>query len=162
MGISDLIRKRADLHLGERAQPNYVYHGFSVRLPPQVHAVVHDQSLPEHVRGLHLARHLLTNFPGSPGYPHTGDQLGQDWHRDSYYASQDAREAAGEGRTPYVLKGTEPHPEHLLSDDPRKGHPMLVRAGAPVHFTGLFWNDPDDERNGGGELHFPEPITAKA
>lgn len=139
---------------------SYVYHGSSVRLPPQVHAVVHDESLPEHVRGLHLARHLLTNHPGDYEIPATGELLGQDWHRDSWHASEDARAKQGPERTPYVLKALEPHPEHLLSDDPRKGYPMLMRAGAPVHFTGLFWHRP--EGDGEGELHFPEPVTARA
>lgn len=64
--------------------PSYVYHGHSVRLPPQVHSIVHDQSLPEHVRGLHLARYLLTGGARDNEIPHSGHQLGQDWHRDSY------------------------------------------------------------------------------
>lgn len=163
MGVFEAIRRAA---AGQGR--GYVYHGFSVRLPPQVHALVHDQSLPEHVRGFHLARHLLTRSPADYGYPHTGDLLGQDWHRDSYWASQDAREAAGPGRTGYVLKALEPDPGHLVSDDGRKGYPMLVRAGAPVHFTGLYWHHPEAQVPGSPhegdehELDFPEPITGKA
>jgi len=158
----EVIRRAAD------RRPGYVYHGFSVRLPPQVHALVHDPSLPEHVRGFHLARHLLTNNPGDPGYPHAGYGLGQVWHRDSYWAAQDAREAAGEGRTPYVLKALEPEPEHVMSDDGRKGVPMLMHGNSPVHFTGLYWHHPEHQVPGSQhegdehELDFPEPVTARA
>jgi hypothetical protein len=150
---------------------SYVYHGFSVRLPPQVHALVHDPSLPEHVRGFHLARHLLTHQPGSPGYPHTGESLGQDWHRDSYWAARDAHEANGEGRTPYVLKALKPERQHWLSEDQDrkpKADPILVRSGSPVHFTGLYWHHPEAQVPGSPhegdehELDFPEPITARA
>jgi hypothetical protein len=145
-----------------RQQPSYVYHGFSVRLPPQVHDVVHDESLPEHVRGLHLARHLLTSRPGDHEIAHSGNLLGQNWHRDSYYASQDAQAGGGisPGRTPYVLKALEPSPEHVLSDDNRKGYPMWLHAGSPVHFTSIFWHHP--ETGGEGHLEFPEPVTGRA
>ena len=151
--------------------PSYVWHGFATALPPRVHAAVHDPSLPEHVRGLHLARHLLTQQPGSYGHPHTGDQLGQDWHPDSYWASRDAEEHGGEGRTPYILRAIAPGPEHLLSEDQYrkpKGDAALVRAGSPIHFTGLYWHHPEYQTPGspheGDEhwLEFPEPITARA
>jgi len=59
MGIFEAIRRAA---AGQ--DRSYVYHGFSVQLPPDVHRIVHDESLPEHVRGFHLARHLLTARPG--------------------------------------------------------------------------------------------------
>lgn len=150
------------------ARGDHIYHGFSVALPAHVHDVVHNPDLPEHVRGFHLARHLLTNHPGSPGYPHSGDLLGQDWHRDSYWAARNAEAASGNGRTPYVLMAREPHHEHVLSDEDRKGHPVLLHAGAPVQFTGLYWHhpehqDPDSPHAGEeGELHFPEPITSIA
>ena len=156
MGVWENIRKAA----AGQGQPSHVYHGFSVRLPPQVHDIVHDPNRPEHERGFHLARHLLTHQPGDIGYPHMGDLLGQDWHRDSYYASQDARDADGPGRTSYVLKALHPNPEHILSDDNRKGHPMFLHAGAPVHFTGLFWHD--HAAGDDGELEFPEPVTGRA
>lgn len=159
MSVSDLIRRRA---AAERAQQGYVYHGFSVRLPPAVHAIVHDQSLPEHVRGFHLARHLLTHQPGDEEIAHSGQMLGQDWHRDSHYASMEAQARGGisPGRTPYVLKALHPEPEHVISDDERKGHPMWVHAGSPVHFTSIFWNHPDGD--GEGQLDFPEPVTGRA
>lgn len=155
MGAWDLIRTAAR---GDR--PSYVYHGFSVRLPPEVHALVHDESLPEHVRGFHLARHLLTHNPVDFGYPHMGELLGQDWHRDGWQAAEDARNADGPGRTSYVLKALHPEPEHILSDQNRKGHPLLLRAGAPVRFVGLNWED--HASGGDGELEFPEPVTGRA
>lgn len=154
-----------------RTQPSYVYHGFSVRLPPEVHAVVHDESRPEHERGFHLARYLLTHQPGDSEVGHPGQLLGQDWHRDSYWASRDADSVSrprDAGRTPYVLKALAPSPEHVLSDDDRKGYPMWLHAGAPVHFTGLFWGHPESRVPGSphegkeGYLEFPEPVTSRA
>lgn len=168
MGTWDMIRMAAAGNM-----PSYVYHGFSVRLPPQVHALVHDQSLPEHVRGFHLARHLLTRQPGGGDdeYAHTGQQLGADWHRDSYWASVAARSVSHPrdvGRTAYVLKALEPAPEHIDVDENRKAYPIWMRPGAPVHFTGLYWHHPEHQVPGSPhegdehELDFPEPITARA
>jgi hypothetical protein len=166
MSAWGLIRRAA-----AGAQPSYVYHGHSVRLPPEVHNIVHDESLPEHVRGFHLARHLLTHQPGDYEIAHSGEMLGQDWHRDSYYAAQEAKASRGgiePGRTPYVLKALHPDPRHILSDDGRRGYPMWLHAGSPVHFTGLFWHHPEHHVIGGphegseGYLEFPEPITGRA
>jgi hypothetical protein len=151
-GIFEMIRQAAS---GQGR--SYVYHGFSVRLPPEVHALVHDPSLPEHVRGFHLARHLLTRQPGDYEIAHSGDMLGQDWHRDSYYASMAAKARGGvaPGRTPYVLKALEPYP-------------LWLHAGSPVHFTGLYWHHPEAQVPGSPhegdehELDFPEPVTGRA
>jgi len=162
----EVIRRAADRH------PGYVYHGFSVRLPPQVHALVHDPSLPEHVRGFHLARHLLTHpHPDDDEYRHTGQLLGADWHRDSHWAAMAARSVShprDEGRTAYVLKALEPSPEHVAVDDNRKAYPIWMHPGAPVHFTGLYWHHPEHQVPGSPhegdehELDFPEPVTARA
>jgi len=165
MGIFEAIRRAA---AGQ--DRSYVYHGFSVQLPPDVHRIVHDESLPEHVRGFHLARHLLTARPGDD-IVHPGEQLGQDWHRDSYWASMAARASAGgvrHGRTPYVLKALAPSDQHVMTDPGQKGYPMWLHAGSPVHFTGLYWHHPEHQSPGSPhegdehELDFPEPVTARA
>jgi hypothetical protein len=144
--------------------PEHVYRGLAVRLPPEVHAKVHDQNLPEHERGFHLARHLLTH-----PHPDVSGGLGRHWSYDSFVASVIHAEQEGSRpatHTPVILKGRMPDRDDVEDEDE---HGVTVRPGASVPLTSISWGHPNHDRPGATEegdgdhwLDFPEPIRAKA
>jgi hypothetical protein len=185
------MRKQAASQFHQQMDP-FLYRGLNVELPPDVHAKVHDSSRPEHERGFHLARYLLTH--PHPFGGEAGEGLGRDWYYDSHKASEAAEQrmpwsrnlSSGRDpkRTPVVVKAYNPELEHLLKPEemasytrsrnwsdvmmPEHGKTEVRRAGSPVEIHSLWWNHPEHLDPGSlhygeeGELQFPEPIRVKA
>lgn len=105
----------------EEPPRKYIHRGITVRLPPEVHAIVHDESLPEEKRGFALARHLLTHPHPSPQH---GEGLGYNWTDSPHVAKENAerRGYIAEDETPVILHAIHPGREQL------EDNPYLLRA----------------------------------
>lgn len=162
----------------------HMYRGLSVRLPDEVHRIVHDEDRPEHVRALILARHFLAN--PHPNHPR-GQGLGYSWTADPEWAKSmaDQEGALPAGHTAVVLRAYRPGESDVLRDPGMlrqraidsghhvmpSGHPIYepdedeypLREGALVGFSGIAWHSSHPGDHGKWqEVHFPEALRTKA
>lgn len=125
--------------------------GMHLHLPPDVHRIVHDESRPEHERGLVLARHILTHRHPDPV---AGEGLGYSWTSDPEHARLNAEypyehsEVGGTERptgTPVVLHARTPDRETWENDPYElRERDQQRRAQPQLGGRGRFWDrDPD-------------------
>lgn len=140
-----------------------IHRGITVRLPPEVHAVVHDEARPHAERATALARHLHENpadysddrgYAGGYGVHWTDHEpVAQAWGSgDGAMFGPSEEERHGRDFTHVVMHAASPDEDHIETD-PRvlSGRNLLgfdhgrsereipLKASAPVHLTGVSW-----------------------
>lgn len=149
-----------------------IHRGLTVRLPGDVHAVVHDDSRPSPERSAAMARHLQ----GEPLGVHWTDheQVARNWGSGEGAMFGPSREERSDPSwTHLVVHAASPHeddietdPEALSGramfgfDHPRSEREVPLRDDAPVHVTGFSWkraDRPDWQRH-----NLPGPVTHTA
>jgi 2'-5' RNA ligase len=140
-----------------------IHRGITVRLPPDVHSVVHDESRPHAERAEALARHLHENpADDSDERGHAGgyglhwtdhEPVAQAWGTGEgamFGPSEEQRH--GSTSTHVVMHAASPHEDHIEAD-PRvlSGRNLLgydharsereipLKEDAPVRITGISW-----------------------
>lgn len=150
-----------------------IHRGISASLPPDVHAVVHDESRPAHERAKALAGHLLSqeNLGGSG----LGNFFSGDPDVSKTYAETHQRRFGqhGEPQTPVMLHVHTPDREHFETDPDTLQHwgvysyhlagnrEVPIQNQAPLRIKGISWAPPG-HRQGAMTHHTPEWFEAGA
>jgi len=131
-----------------------IHRGIGVALPPEVHAVVHDESRPLAERARALAHHVVSR-----------GGLGNFWSSDpdvsKTYAESSAKRYSSQGeKTPVMLHAHTPGTEHIETDPETLQHwgvysyhlagnrEVPLQHQAPVHLKGISWAPPGHEAQG--------------
>jgi hypothetical protein len=150
-----------------------IHRGISASLPPDVHAVVHDESRPAHERAKALTGHLLSheNLGGSG----LGNFFSGDPDVSKTYAETHQRRFGqhGEPQTPVMLHVHTPDREHFETDPDTLrewgvysyhlagNREVPIQNQAPLRIKGISWAPPG-HRQGAMTHHTPEWFEAGA
>lgn len=155
----------------ENREISGLHRGMGVDLPEDLHAYVHDPSIPRQDR----ARRLLEHISASPFGMHWTDDPDVARGFASRAARKEHQDEPDEHSTPVVVHAQGPDVEHIETDrdtlykkrirsyDDEKDAESEVplKAGAPVNVVGLSWADPASYRRGRHDFkrsYFDEPV----
>lgn len=142
----------------EGREINNIHRGMGVDLPEDLHAYVHDSSIPRQQR----AQRLLEHVSAAPFGMHWTDDPDVARGFASRAARKEHLDEPDEHSTPVVVHAEGPELEHIetdkqtlrkrrvrsYDDDQDAESEVPIKAGAPVNVVAVSWADPASYRGG--------------
>lgn len=132
---------------------NGVHRGMNVSLPHDVHATVHDPSLPVADRAHALMSEMKGSQQGGLGMHWSGSPSQADHYAHVSHPSPTSSDS-GHAGTHVILHAATPERDSIETDDStlrdrqvigydqHEDQEVPVREGEPVHITGVSWKEP--------------------
>lgn len=153
------------------SEPDKLYRGLSVVLPPDKHRFVHDPDQPLPARAHLLLSELRKQTPHIDNETLTGGTggLGEFWTRQprvsgDAVAYQQENSTSGEPSTVITLHSQHPGDEHYWQE--MAGYPdhpgnwrVPLQPGAPLDVQGITWGEPDGPQQ---HYDFSHPVEKHA
>jgi len=141
--------------------PAEMHRGLAVDLPPDLHAHIHDKSVPPAERARLLDDHIARS---GYGHPHWTPSEEQAAHYSVVHMTPDSTHVILHAKKP-AREDIETDPDTLdewgiLGFDRHEDREIPLRHGADVHVTGVSWAHPDDREWAG--YRFANPVRHMA